>query len=307
MTTGLTFNPYVMTAANNGMFSATSGGGRQGTGYPDPATRFGLRGGVLSAAETLPMWGGVGIYEYVPGGNSYTSVPGGTVYQSASLGPVVGRATGLTGAYKLAGFSVFDQAYGMITSPQSPVPLIGAYGQVMSYALGSRARIWVQCDPSLVDLRQANIAAQVSWDFTNQLLVPYLGTLTISSGTYVSATGVITLTMSAPITFGPGDSVTLSSLTGSGAYASLDGTWTAIAGTTGSTVVLQGPVGAGSATISGGSATVGGAADAALPVTVLDVQTTNCETVLYNSTTGFATWSYNGCAAVIQLTGGTTA
>jgi len=178
----------------------------------------------------------------------------------------------------------------------------------MSYALGCRARIWVACDPVLSSLRAANITPQVSWDFTNQLLIPYEGTLTISSGTYVTGTGVITLTMSAPITFGPGDSVTLASLTGTGTnLATLNGTWTAIAGTTGSTVVLQGPVGEGSITITGGSATVGGAASQALPVAVLDIQTSNCETVQYNSGTGFANWNYNGAAALIQLTGGTSA
>lgn len=305
--TGLTFNPYTQTAGNTGLFSSTSYGARQGTAEPDPATRFALRTGILSVNETLPMWGGVGIYEFVPGNLGTTNTAGGTTYQSDSLGVEVGRATALTGTYKLAGFSVFDQAYGMITSPQSPVPLIGAYGQVMSYALGSRARIWVACDPALVSLQQTNINSNVSWDFTNQLLIPYIGTLTVSSGTYNNTTGVITLTMSAPITFSPGVSVALTASAGTGAYASLTGTWTAITGTTGSTVVLQGPIGVGASTISAGTATVGGTASQALPVTVLRLITTNCETVSYNSTTGFATWNYNGSAALIQLTGGTTA
>ena len=296
----IAFNPYIQTSGNNGLFNSISTGYRQGTAYPDPATRFALRTGQLSNNETLPMFGGVGIYEFTPGG---------TGNPSYALGPIVGRATGLTGTFKLAGFSVSDQAYGMVTSPQSPVPLIGSYGQVMSYALGSRARIAVACDPSLAsEIRQTNIAGQVSWDFVNQLLIPFIGTLTILSGTYVSATGVITLTMSAPITFGPGDSVALAALTGTGAFATLDGTWTAITGTTGSTIVLQGPAGAGAATITGGSATVGGAgASQALPVTVLDIQTTNSEVVQYSATTGFYSWNYNGSAAIIQLTGGTSA
>lgn len=294
MTTNISFNPYVQTAGNGGLFNVSADGLRQGTAYPDPATRYALRGGILASSETLPMWGGVGVY---------MDVPNGTVGDpNVSLGLTMGRAVSLTDTSKpLAGFSVFDQAYGMVTSPQSPVPLIGSYGQVMAYALGSRARIAVACDPTLVSLWGGPIGAQVSWDFTNQLLVPYIGTLTVSSGTYVSGTGVITLTMSAAITFGPGDSVTLSSLTGTGAYASLDGTWTALAGTTGTTVVLQGPVGAGAATITGGSATVGGAASQALPVKVLQVLSSNCETVSYSATTGFATWNYNGACAVIQI------
>ena len=292
MTANVSFNPYLTTVGNTGLFNATSTGLRQGTAYPDPSTRWGLRGGLLAAAETLPMWGGVGIYE---------SVPGGSGNPSYSLGPIVGRATGLTGSYALAGFSVFDGAYGMVTSPQSTVPLIGSYGQVMSYQLGSRARIAVACDPVLVDLRGGPIGAQVSWDFVNQILVPYVGTLTISSGTYNNTTGVVVLTMSAPITFGPGDAIVVSTLTGSGAYAALDGTWTAIATTSGSTVTYNAGAGHGAAAITGGSLVLGSGSDQALPCAVLDVQATNCETVQYSASTGFATWNYNGAAAVIQI------
>ena len=299
MPASVSFQPYVQSGGNTGLFNATSTGVRQGTAYADPSTRYRLRAGLLATTETLPMWGGVGVFANVPGGSAGTvGSPGNPSY---ALGAIVGRATGLTGTLKLAGFSVFDEAYGMITSPQSPVPLAGSGMQVNYYPLGSLARIAVACDPALVDLRGGTeYLPQVSWDFTNQLLVPYLGTLTVSSGTYVSGTGVITLVMSAPVTFDAGDAVTLSGLSGSGAYAMLDGTWTSLTAS-GTAVTLQGPVGAGAATISGGSATVGGAADAALPVSVLDVQSTNCEVVEYAAATGLATWNYNGAAAVIQI------
>jgi len=292
MSTQITINPYQTSVGNAGLFTAKSDGLRQGTAYPDPSTRHRLRGGLLATTETLPMWGGVGVFANVPGGSGNPSY---------TLGPIVGRALSLNDAAKpLAGFSVFDQAYNMITSPQSPVPLIGPSGQVNWYPLGSLARIAVACDPILVDLRGGPIGAQVSWDFTNQLLIPFEGTLTVSSGTYNNTTGVITLVMSAPVTFGPGDSVTLASLTGTGAFASLDGTWTALTAS-GTGVTLQGPVGVGASTITGGSATVGGAASQALPCKVLDVQATNCETVSYAAATGFATWNFNGACAVIQI------
>lgn len=291
MTASVTFNPYQQSVGNAGLFNYKTDGLRQGTAFPDPATRFRLRGCLLAASETLPMWGGVGVSMNVPGGSGNPNY---------ALGPLCGRATALTGSAALAGFSVFDQDYGMITSPQSPVPLIGSGGQVAVYPLGSLARIAVACDPVLIDLRGGAIGAQVSWDFTNQLLVPYLGTLTISSGTYNNTTGVITLVMSAGVTFDAGDSVTLASLTGTGAYADLDGTWTSLTAS-GTSVTLQGPVGVGASTITGGSATVGGSADAALPVKVLDVQSSNCETVEYTAATGFAIWNYNGACAVIQI------
>ena len=285
-------NPFTQLGGNAGLFNVTSDGLRQGTAYPDPATRYALRQGILSQNETIPMWGGVGVY---------ANVPGGAGNPSYALGYVGGRATALTGSTKLVGFSVFDQAYNMVTSPSSPVPLIGSGGSFNWYGLGSRARIAVACDPALVSLRQSTISPQVSWDFTNQLLVPYLGTLTISSGTYNTTTGVIVLTMAVAPTWSAGDSVTLASLTGTGAYASLNGTWTTT-GVSGSTATLAGPIGVGASSITGGNLTVGGSASQALLVDVLDVQSTNCETVVYSATTNTATWNYNGACAVIQLT-----
>jgi hypothetical protein len=287
MTASVTFQPYAQSGGNAGLFNATSTGLRQGTAYADPSTRYRLRAGLLATTETLPMWGGVGIF---------ANVPGGAGNPSYSLGAIVGRATGLTGASKLAGFSVFDEAYGMITSPQSPVPLAGSGMQVNYYPLGSLARIAVQCDPALIDLRGGTeYQPQVSWDFTNQLLVPYLGSQTISSGTYNSVTGLVTLNMAVAPTFDAGDSITVTP-TGTGAVASLAGTYTALS-VAGSVVTYEAAIGLGAATITGGSLTVGGAASAALPVNVLDVQ----ETIQYNAATGFATWSYTGACAIIQI------
>lgn len=293
MSAQVTFNPFLTSTANNGIFNITSDGLRQGTAYPDPSTRFRLRQCWLANSETIPMWGGVGVYMDVPGG--------GVNNPSYALGPSCGRAVSLTDTSKpLAGFSVFDQDYSMVTSPQSPVPLAGSYNQVNVYPLGSLARIAVACDPSLIDLRGLPISSQVSWDFTNQLLVPYLGSLTITSGTYNSGTGLVTLLMAAPVTFDAGDSITVGSLTGSGAFASLAGTFTALTAS-GTAVTYQAAAGLGAAAITGGALTVGGAANQALPVKVLDVQATNCEVVQYSAATGFATWNYDGACAVIQI------
>ena len=292
MTASITFNPFVVTNAQ-GMFNTKSDGLRQGTAFQSPNARYNLRNGILDAAETLPMWGGVGVFMDVPG------VAG---EPSAALGVKVGRADALTGSKRLQGFSVFDQNYAMVNSPQSPVPLAGTGMSVYSYPLKSGARIAVACDPVLVDLRGLPIASQVSWDYINQRLIPYnAAALTISSGTYDNSTGAIALTMSAPINFGPGDAVVLSGLTGTGAYASLNGTYTALPGTAGTTVNLAAASGLGAATITGGNLNPGGAAGDALPVTVLDVQASNCEVVQYDPVTGFATWNYDGACAVIQL------
>lgn len=289
MVATIALNPFNTTSGQGLFTGATAGGLVQGTAYPDPSTIWALRRGWLSASETIPMWGGVAIYENIPG------VSGNPV---GGLGVQVGRASSVA---NINGFSVFDQAYAMVNNTNSPVPLAPSYGQVMSYRFGSGARIAVACDPSLVGNAGSPISTQVSWDVTNQLLIPYLGTLTISSGTYVSGTGVVTLTMSAPITFSPGDAIIVSSLTGSGAFASLNGTFTALAGTTGSTVVYNAGSGLGAAAITGGSLTLGGGASHALACSVLEFNIGNSVTVSYNSTTGYATWNYSGSCAVIQI------
>ena len=290
MTAQVTINPVLTTNAA-GSFNVSSVGTVQGTFYDDPAVRYALAGGVLASTETLPMWGGGGIYEDVPG------AAGGPADE---LGGLVGRATSLASTKALSGFSVFNQAHGMIQSPQSPVPLAGTYMQVNFFRLGSGARIAVACDPVLADLQGGLIGQQVSWDFVNQLLVPYVGTLTVSSGTYNNTTGVVTLTMSAPITFGPGDAIIVSGLTGT-AITGQNGTFTALAGTGGSTVVYNAGASLGATTITGGSLTLGSGASQALDVKVLDVQVGNSLTVSYDSTTGFATWNRTGSTAIILI------
>jgi len=286
MSAQVSFNPVLTTTAS-GSFNVTSDGYIQGTAQNDPAVRYQLAGGTLATSETKPMWGGVGISENVPAG---------------SLGGSIVRATSLTQTSNggLNGFSVFDQDNAMTTTPQSPVPLAGSSMMVNYYRLGSNARIAVAADPALASHIGSTVGAQVSWDFVNQILVPYLGTLTVSSGTYNNTTGVVVLTMSAPVTFSAGDAIVVSALTGTGAYASLDGTFTALS-VSGSTVTYNAGAGLGAATITGGSLTLGSGASSALPVKVLDINVGNSMTVSYDPTTGFATWNRSGTTAVILI------
>lgn len=291
----IAFDPY-KTTTGLGSFSVQSDGYVQGCAMDDPSSRFALSGGILASTETLPMWGGVGVSDATA---PFTGGPA-----SAATGTLVTRATTLT-AYAtgtLTGFSVFDQNYSGINTPSSPVPLVGSGAQVNFYHLGSFARIPVAMDPSLVSAEGKVVTQNVSWDFVNQLLVPYIASaLTISSGTYNNTTGVVTLTMSAPITFGPGDAVVVSSLTGTGAYASLNGTFTALAGTTGSTVVYNAGAGAGASTITGGSLSLGSGAGSILPVKLLKVQVGNSLTVSWDPVAKTATWNRSGSCALIQI------
>lgn len=294
MGANVALNPYIQTNAQD-TFSRQSDGYIVGCLLPDPSARYRLAGGVLAASETTPIWGGVGISETT---NPVTGGPAG-----GELGGNITRATGYVGdgsAGDLTGFSVFDQNYAAINTPQSPVPLSGSGGLVNFVRFGSQARLTVAIDPILAADAQGQIITQpVAWDYVNQMIIPIVTTKTVSSGTYNNTTGVITLTMSAPITeFGAGGAAVLSGLTGTGGYATLDGTWT-IASVSGSTVVLDGPAGAGASTITGGSLDLD--SNDPIPVKILQINQGNSMVVSYDAVTGFATWNRSGDTAVIQI------
>ena len=74
----------------------------------------------------------------------------------------------------------------------------------------------------------------------------------ISSGTYNNGTGAVVLTMSSTVKFGPGANVVISGLTGTGAFASLNGTFVPSAAS-GTSVTYNAGAGLGASTITGGA------------------------------------------------------
>jgi hypothetical protein len=316
-------NPYQTTNAA-GSFQISSGGLIQGTAYDQPAIRNSLAGGVLANTETIPMWGGVGISLAVPGAAGGPQTP---------LGPLVTRAMNLTAnaAGELNGFSVFDQNYAAVNTPQSPVPLTPSYGSVHYYLMGSGARIAVQCSPNLVNLEGEIVSTKVSWDFANQQLEPYASTTissgtyatatTINSGTYVAGTGLVTLTTNAAHGLLPGDTFTISGATGTGSFASINGTFVAGTGTTGSTLVYTIATGL-TLTITGGNlGTVGvtlttAAAHGLLPGDTFEISgatgtgsfaNINGEQTATAGTTGSTLNFVLASGATMTITGGTIA
>jgi len=300
MVTNITFNP-ILTTTGYGSFGVTWEGLIQGEALDAPNIRNQLAGGTLATTETLPMWGGVAITELVPG------VSTGPV---VSLGSVIGRATTVTTTATggLNGFSVFDQNYASMSSPQSPVPLIPSGVQVNYYRLGSNARIAVACSPSLVSLEGALITQQVSWDFNNQVLQPYEGTVTYSitsiTSSYSSATGLYTFAVvvgTASPVGAVGDYINISGVTGTGASL-VNGDQVVTAYT--SNTVFSFQVAAASGAIATGVLTGSSQLNygtGPLNVRVLQVQSSNCMTVSYNAVTGFANWNRNGACAVILI------
>jgi hypothetical protein len=307
MVANVAFNP-MQTTNGQGSFNVSSVGFMQGCALDDPAARYRLRGGYLAATETLPMWGGVGISEVIPGATGTPSaVLGPGLTRATSVGPAT---TGQQAAGILTGFSVFDQDHSMLMTPQSPVPLAGSGMQVNYYSFGSNARIPVAIDPVLADLESYLTRSLVTWDFSQQRLIPYVAgypanvftalTRALTGGVYV-ATATTTSNHGVAV----GDDFTVSGCV----PAAYNGTWTAIAGTTGETLVWS----LGTATDPGAETTLGtlvagGGAlgpgvtgGGILPVQVLDIEVGNSMTVSYNAATGFATWNRSGSVAIIQI------
>jgi hypothetical protein len=155
MVASLTLNPMATTNAAGG-FAITLDGYIQGMAEDDPAVRFQLTGGQLASTETLPMFGGIPIGEYLP-----------AVTVDPSLKTSIVRATS---AATCTGFSVFNQDHAMINTPQSPVPQGLSGGLVNLYRFGSNARIPVTMDPAMIAGLPASIIAPTAlyWDPVNQ-------------------------------------------------------------------------------------------------------------------------------------------
>jgi hypothetical protein len=288
------FYPYATTNAQ-GSFSVQSAGYVQGVYMDDPAVRYALAIGALSASATGPIWGGMAISESVAPASGYDRTQGGTIVAATSVA-------------NTTGFSVFNNAYAWPGSPQSPVPTAGAAGMTVPFfRMGSGARIAVAMDPSLVSLDGSLITSQVSWDFNNQVLQPFDASTTtyaVTSMTSSFASGVYTIAvvMTVPSLVGAvGDAINISGVTGTGA-ALVNGNQVVTAFTDASHFSFQ--VTAAVNAIATGALTgtiVLNAGTVALPVKILDISAANSMTVVYNPATGAATWNRQGYAALISI------
>jgi len=292
MSNFVSFNPMSTTNAA-GSFSVASEGFVQGSAYDQPATRYQLVNGVLASTESLPMWGGVAIFEDMPN-------PG---YGNAT-GPSVGRATAIA---NLTGFSVFNQGHAMVNWPQNKVPIVGQGGTVPFFRLGSGAIIPVACDASLQSLQGGLINQQVSWDFNNQVLQPYdasTATYSVTSITSSYASGVYTfaVVMAAASPVGAvGDYINISGVTGTGA-ALVNGNQVVTSFTDNQHFSFQ--ITAASGAIATGALTgtiVLNYGIGALPVKVLEINMGGSKTVAWNQTLLTANWNTSGNVAVIQI------
>ena len=276
------FNP-IQTTNFGGQFQLTSDGYTQGQALADWSLMSQLRGGVLAATETLPMYPGVAIFENMPASGSSTFVT-----------PTVGRATNLTAntAGTIAGFSVFNGWINGINNPQSPVPTAASNMGVNFFRLGCGITVPLAAAASLVSLDGSLTTPLVSWDFGAQQLAPYVAAYAANVITAASYSGTtVTLTTTSAHGLSVGSVFTLSGFT----PTTYNGTFVAIAGTTGSTLKYTSAANPGAVTTYGQLNAGGGA----LNVKISGVYT-NGRIISYNPTTNVATYAV-GTVALVQL------
>lgn len=303
-TPNITLNPALASSVT-GSFGIEWNGFIAGMAMPDPAARYQLSGGFLANTEVLPMYGGILISEAVP--TPHASPP---LTPSQSLGGPIVRATNMTGigtAGTGTGFSVFDQNYSAVNSPQSEVPLTPTYGGVNFYRFGSNIRIAVPCSPALSALEGNPVNAQVSWDYTVQMLIPYSAAYpqaTISGATWSATNGgqtQFTINQDYTTAINAGDIIEVANVvnTGGVSTSAFNGAWSVVSvdDSTHITVATPSSVTLGTYA-SGGIVRAGGGA---LPVRLLKLEFGNSMTVNYNPVSGFATWNRSGNAALILL------
>jgi hypothetical protein len=296
----VTFNP-ALTSNASGTFNTQSTGLVQGTVYMSPNARFDLRGGLLGANESLPMWGGVAITASIP-----TPFVGGLVANPAALapsdilGPTITRATNGTpyDAACFTGLAVFDQAHAMINTPQSPVPLASNLQTVSFYDFGSMARIAVAADPILAALETGPEYTRVSWDFYQQRLCKYSAAYVdtaIASATYAAGNVVFTYA-NTTTTLAAGTAIHVTGCLPVGYNGNYN--VVSIVQATNVTTLTCTASASLAANTQLGTITAGGGV---FPCRVMDLEIGNCMTVSYSSTTGFATWNRSGTCALIQI------
>ena len=185
----INFNPQLTTSPQN-TFQVETEGYVQGAYFDDPTTRMWLLQGQLASTVAQPIWGGMAIAEGVNAPNTNRG------------GNPLTLATGYT---QYGGFTVFNQASNMVVTPGNSVQISVAGMSVSYFRQGSNARIAVQCNSTLAAAIDAGLTNQeVSWDFTNQILIPFSTTalpvkvLSVNTNSkivsYNSTTGAVTYT-----------------------------------------------------------------------------------------------------------------
>lgn len=134
MANNISFNPSLMTAAQNTFLLETQGW-IQGLTQDDPVSRMHLLAGIVASTVTQPVWGGMGI-----------AANTAELATDNRQGPSIALAS----TTQINGFTVFDQAINMIQTPGNTAPVSVAGQSVAFYLFGSKARIPLPLDSGVI-------------------------------------------------------------------------------------------------------------------------------------------------------------
>lgn len=273
----ITINPMATQNAL-GSFNVQSGGYVQGLMSDDPVNIYKVAGGVVKSNQAGNLWAGMAITEFIPTGDD-------------PLGSQVALASD-SSVNNISGFLVGNLNHSAIITQSSNVPLISALMGAQFCRIGSGVRMALAIDPALASLDGGMTNQAVSWDFTNQQIVPYntqIAQLTISAMTW--SAGIVSVTTSAANTLQTGNWVTIS---GDSATGYNTDTPVTVVDSTHFTFPLAVNPGA-----SGGSPVVL-AGGGALPVKILKLQVGNSRVAVLDSL-GNVNYNNSGSCALVLL------
>jgi hypothetical protein len=261
-----------------GSFNVQSGGYVQGLMSDDAVNIYKVAGGVVKSNQIGNLWAGMAITEFIPSSDD-------------PLGSQIALASD-TSVNNISGFLVGNLNHSAIITQTSNVPLISAQMGAQFVRLGSGVRIALAIDPSLASLDGGMTNQAVSWDFTNQQIVPYntqTSQLTISAMTW--SAGVVSATTSATNTLATGNWITISGDTAVGYNIDTPITVTDTTHFTFPLAVNPGASGGSPVVLAGGGA---------LPVKILKMQIGNSR-VAVQDLLGNVNYNNSGSCALVLL------
>ncbi len=148
--------PYLTTNAQHSFLLQTDGF-VEGTFLDNPAFRYTLEGGIVSASQATPLYGGLPLTIDVPAPGA-----GGS---SSGLGSTLLAATAEA---NIDGWCVFNQASAGVITPSSTVPLYPSSTSANYVRQGSGLWVVLAVNPTAVDTIAGGGANQaIYWDYTN--------------------------------------------------------------------------------------------------------------------------------------------
>lgn len=240
---------------------ASVSGGCKGSGTMNLQGLY-INGAALGPSSLGPISAGVLGYAGAGTGavSSLTTLPSGLTIPSPIItgSLTVGTNTGFVTIETVNPTVYADPTPLTVYNPTFPytstVTYASLFGGAGPLAVGALASYGAN---ALYGFAVDNAANQVLFSTgTTGIAVLYAPPFVVTSGSYNSGTGVVTLTTGTSTPLSSGQSIYFGGATGTGAFASLNGTWTTTAGTTGITVKFTVPASL-TLTLTGGNVYVG--------------------------------------------------